>query len=235
MAPLLVGTASALWLGVLTSICPCALVPNVAAVGLMARRVGRPWAVVLSGASYAAGRTAAYAALGVLIVGGLAAVPAVWSFLEVYLNKVLGPLLVIVGVLLLELLDLGFSTSVGAGRAQRVAEWGGLAGAALLGVLFALSFCPVTAALFFGNLVGLCVTYRSPLLLPLAYGVGTALPVVVFAVVIASSAGAVGRLFNVLRKVEWWARRATGAIFILLGVWYTLVYIFGLASLQPWG
>ena len=233
MVSLLVGGGSALWLGVLTSVCPCALAPNVAAVGFLARGVGRPWRVLASGLAYAAGRTAAYAGLGVLIAGGLAAVPAVWSFLEVYLNKALGPVLVLVGVVLLELLDLGVAVPAGAERARRLAERGGVGGAALLGVLFALSFCPVTAALFFGNLLGLCVKYNSPLLLPSVYGVGTALPVVGMAVVMAWSAGAVGRVFGALRKAETWARRVTGTAFILVGLWYTLIYVFGQRWLQP--
>jgi cytochrome c biogenesis protein CcdA len=133
-----------------------------------------------------------------------------------------------VGVVLLELVPLPFSISVGGERAQRIAEKGSLAGAALLGMLFALAFCPVSAALFFGNTIGLCLPHQSRVALPLVYGIGTALPVVVFAVLIALGVRSLGKAFNVLRRVEWWARRVTGILFVLVGIYFSLRFIFGL-------
>ena len=94
--------------------------------------------------------------------------------------------------------------------------------------MFALSFCPVSAALFFGSLVPLSVTHNSKFLFPLVYGLGTGLPVVVVAVLIAMGAKYIGSFFNKLTKFECWARRVTGGIFILVGVYYILVYIFGI-------
>ena len=235
MGTLLAGTVSALWLGVLTSISPCPLATNIAAISFIGKRVGRPLSVVLSGLLYALGRTAAYVALAVVTVGGLLAIPAVSDFLQTYMNKLLGPVLIVAGVLLLELVPLSFSTSVSSERAQRLAEKGGLLGAGLLGILFALSFCPISAGLFFMSLLPLALKHESHLLLPSAYGIGTALPVVVFAIAIALSARSVGKMYGALQKVERWARRITGGLFVLVGVYYCLLYIFGVTALQPWG
>ena len=219
--------ASALWLGILTSVSPCPLATNVAAISFLAKRVGSPTRVLLAGLLYTLGRASVYVGLAILIVGGLLERPEVSDALQTYMNKFLGPILILVGVVLLELVPLPFSISVGGGRAQRIAERGGLAGAAVVGMLFALAFCPASAGLFFGSTIGLCLPLKSRVLLPLAYGVGTALPVVAFAVLIALGARSLAKAFDVLRHVEWWARRATGVLFILVGVYYTLQFIFG--------
>ena len=99
--------------------------------------------------------------------------------------------------------------------------------AALLGVVFALSFCPISAFLFFTSLLTLAAKTGSTFLVPALFGVGTALPVVAFSVVIALSAKAVGGAFKRVSQFEWWARRATGVIFILVGIYYSLVYVWG--------
>jgi len=235
MAALLLATASAFWLGVLTSISPCPMATNIAAISFIGKRVGRPRTVVASGLLYTLGRTMVYVALAVVAVGGLLAIPSVSEFLQTYMNRLLGPVLIVAGVVLLELVPLRFSTSVGGERAQKLAEKGGTLGAGLLGILFALSFCPISAGLFFVSLLPLALKHESRLLLPAAFGVGTALPVVAFAVAIALSARSVGKMYGALQKVEWWARRITGVLFILVGVYYCLLYIFGVTALQPWG
>jgi cytochrome c biogenesis protein CcdA len=110
---------------------------------------------------------------------------------------------------------------------SRLAERG-VWGAAPLGALFALSFCPVSAAFFFGSLLPLALELRSPLLLPLAYGAGTALPVILFAILVAAGARGVGAAFKRLTAVGLWMRRAMAVIFIGVGVYMTLVYSIGL-------
>jgi threonine/homoserine/homoserine lactone efflux protein len=109
---------------------------------------------------------------------------------------------------------------------QRVEAWG-VWGASALGVIFALSFCPVSAALFFGSLLPLAVKAESSVLLPSLYGVGTALPVFIFAVLIALGTRAVSKLLNKLAVIERWTRWVTGLVFVGVGIYYCLVYIFG--------
>ncbi len=171
--------ATALWLGILTSISPCPLATNIAAVSYIARRIDRPRLVLLSAFTYSLGRAVAYAAVSAVVVLGLLSVPGVSQFLQRYMNKLLGPLLVLVGMYLLGLLiSFGVSTTAGSDELRKKAAEGGVLGAALLGALFALSFCPVSAALFFGSLVPLSLQHGSKVVLPVVYGLGTALPVV---------------------------------------------------------
>jgi len=228
MRPFLAGSALAVWLGILTSISPCPLAANIAAMSFIAKQVGRTGKVLLSGTAYTLGRAVAYVAIGALIVQSLFSVPAVSNFLQGYMNKLLGPLLIIVGMLLLELISFSFSSSAGSEKLREKAARSGVLGAFLLGMLFALSFCPVSAALFFGRLIPLSVEHRSVLALPALYAVGTALPVLLFAVAVSLGARHVGAIFTQVSRIEWWARRITGVVFILVGIYYCLVYIFHL-------
>jgi cytochrome c-type biogenesis protein len=100
-----------------------------------------------------------------------------------------------------------------------------LAGLAL-GVLFALSFCPVSAALYFGTLIPLAVKNDSRIVLPLVYGAGTALPVLVFTVLLAWGTNVVGKAYERVAQIERWARWITGGVFLVVGVYLTLVYAF---------
>jgi len=228
MEGLWVAAASALWLGILTSISPCPLASNIAAISFIGKRVGSGRMVVLSGLSYTLGRTLTYLAIAVGAVAGLLSIPAVADFLQTYIGKLLGPVLVLVGMFLLDLLRLPMTGTLGGQWAQRNAGRGGVLGAGLLGIVFALSFCPISAALFFMSLIPLALKEESPVLLPSLFGVGTALPVVVFAVLVGLGAHWVGRAFNRLTQFERWARRVTGVVFIAAGVYYSLVYIFGI-------
>ncbi len=213
---------SALWLGLLTSISPCPLATNIAAVSFVGARVGSPRRVLLAGALYTAGRSLAYLVLGAGAVWGLMSLVEVSSFLQGTAHKALGPLMVAVGLMLLGV----FSFDIGGGRLaasmQGRAERWGVWGALPLGVVFALAFCPVSAGLFFGSLLPLAVVERSPLLLPSVYGLGTAVPVAAFAVLIAFGVNWVGRAFEKVGAFELWARRTTGAVFVVVGVYETL-------------
>lgn len=228
MDSLLVGALSACWLGVLTSVSPCPMATNVAAVSYLSNQVSRPRLVLLTGMTYVAGRMLAYLTLGVILVASLLSVPDLSQVLQKHMNTVLGPLLLIVGVLLLGVLPVKFSGVTLSDQTQKRIAARGIWGAGLCGMIFALSFCPVSAALFFGSLVPLSVTHNSKFLFPLVYGLGTGLPVVAVAILIATGAHYIGEFFNRLTKFELWARRITGGIFIVVGAYYVLVYVFTL-------
>ncbi len=227
MTELLTGVASALWLGILTSISPCPLASNVAAVSYVGRHAENPRRVLLAGLAYSAGRALTYVLVGSLVVASVLSVPSVSFFLQQRMNQILGPLLVLIGVGILGWIPLhlpgsGFSD----GLRERVAGRG-LLGAGGLGILFALSFCPVSAGLFFGGLIPLAVSANSRVVLPAVYGVGTGLPVVVFAVLIALGARGVARAFHALTGFERVARVATGVIFIGAGTYLILTHLLG--------
>lgn len=217
---------TAVWLGILTSISPCPLATNVAAMSYIGRDVASPRRVLLTGVLYTLGRSLAYAVLAGLLIASVFAIPDLAFWLSTYMNQLLGPVLVVVGVVLLDVVRLSFTTSCVTDKTSQRFGRAGSWGAGLLGILFALSFCPVSAALFFGSLLPLAAKSGSRVLLPTAYGVGTGLPVFVFAVLIALGAQWVSRAFQKLVQLEKWARRVTGAIFVLVGLYYSLLYIF---------
>lgn len=229
MADWLPVVASAFWLGILTSISPCPLATNIAAVSFIGRRLTSPRQILLSGLLYALGRTIAYVGLAIMLVASLLAAPILSQWLQESMNQLLGPILVLAGMVLLDLLPLRLPGVGGQWLQRRAATWGP-GGGLLLGVLFALSFCPVSAALFYGSLLPLALRQGSSVVVPALYGVGTAVPVVVFAVLVAAGAQSVSRTFEAVRRVEPWARQATGLIFVGIGIYYTLRYIFGVIS-----
>jgi len=231
MSWIAVGTA--LWLGILTSISPCPLASNIAAISFVSRHMGDHRKVLLSGTLYTIGRTLAYVLLGVLILGAFQWLAVsggeVSRFLQRYMNQALGPILILVGMLLLEMLGFTFSLNLAGGNVQEKASRGTLLGSGGLGFLFALSFCPVSAGLFFGGLLPLSASNNSTFLLPSLFGVGTAVPVIAFAFIIAFAGEWMGKAFNRLTQIERWVRTITGVIFIAAGVYYSLTYIYGVS------
>ncbi len=219
---------SAMWLGILTSISPCPLATNIAAISYISRRVGSPSRVITSGLLYTIGRMTTYLIIGTLIVTSVLSIPQVALFLQHNMNRFLGPVLIVVGLFLLDVIPISLPGNDWGVRLQSKVERFGVWGAGLLGMLFALSFCPVSAGLFFGSLIPLALEYQSHVVMPTVFGIGTALPVFVFAIIIAVSARMVGGLFNKLQIFEKWARRITAVVFISAGVYYSLIYWVGL-------
>ena len=228
MSELFIGAGTALWIGILTSISPCPLATNIAAVSYIGKRVDSPRSVLLSGLLYTVGRMLAYMVIGMLLVSSLLSAPHLSHWLQKYMIKLLGPLLVLVGMVLLGLIGRGSGGSRIADAARRRVDRLGIWGAGFLGILFALSFCPVSAALFFGSLIPLSVNAGSGILYPAVYGIGTALPVVVFSILLASGTNYLGRVFDRVTSFELWARRITGLLFIVIGIYFSLEYIFHL-------
>ena len=217
---------TALWLGILTSISPCPLATNLAAVSYISRELHSPWRTVMSGILYALGRCLAYMVLAWLIVRTLLEVPAVALFLQSTMNRILGPLLIVVGVFLLGLFrlpSLGGNWTARLGeRVSRHGVWGTL----LLGALFALSFCPVSAALYFGSLIPIAMERQSAVILPLAYGIGTGLPVLVLAFALLGGLQTAALFFKRISSWEKPARIITAAMFIAAGAYYVYNYLF---------
>jgi cytochrome c biogenesis protein CcdA len=223
--PSLLAAATAAWLGILTSISPCPLATNLVAISFISRDVASPARVFWTGMLYTLGRTLTYAALGALLVGSVLSIPQVSMSLQYWMNRLLGPILIVVGMFLLDLLRFNFTTSLMSDSLQNRAQSWGTWGAGLLGMIFALSFCPVSAALFFGSLVPLALKADSRVVLPVLYGVGTGLPVALFAIGLAAGVQTLSTALNRLRLIERWARRATGAVFIAVGLYYTFDHI----------
>jgi len=226
MSGLGVAVVSALWFGILTSISPCPLATNITAISFVGRKTDSPTGVLLSGLLYTLGRALVYTAIGMLLVMSLLSAPTVSMTLQTWMNKLLGPILILVGMVMLGLFRLSFrGRGMSDGLQLRVEGWG-LLGALALGALFALSFCPVSATLFFGSLLPLAVKHSSGILLPFVYGVGTAIPVVIFAVILAFGARWLGKAFERVTQMERWMRTVTGLVFIGVGIYMSLVYVY---------
>lgn len=218
---------SAFWFGILTSISPCPLATNIAAISFVGRKVGSVPQVLGAGLLYTLGRTLTYTLLGILLVQGLMAAPELSHFLQKYMNLLMGPLLILVAMILLKLLTIP-TVSGGIGeRIRKKVKKMGVCGAGLLGIIFALSFCPTSAALFFGSLLPLALQLKSGTLLPMTYGIATGLPVLLFAFLLAFCANKVGLVYHKLSVFEVWAQRITGAIFLIVGIGMTLTITLG--------
>lgn len=213
------------WFGILTSISPCPLATNIAAISYISKKIDSPKAVFWSGLLYTLGRSFTYIILGSLLVASLLSIPKISFFLQANMHIVLGPILIVTGLFLLEIITLKFGEGKFLARMKDKAQNYGTGGSFLLGILFALSFCPVSAALFFGSLIPLAIKYNSGLILPFFYGAGTALPVIAFAFLITIGMHSVSKWFNIVTKAEIWVRRATGVIFISVGCYYIYQYI----------
>jgi cytochrome c-type biogenesis protein len=225
---LLIASGAALWLGVLTSISPCPLTANIAAISYVGRRVEKTRLVLVAGLLYTIGRSLAYLAVGILVTKGLLSIPGASNFLQKYMSLLIGPIMLIVGFLLLDIIRFGFGGSGIGSNLQARVDTMGIWGAGFLGLLFALAFCPTSAGLFFGGLIPLAVKNNSAVLLPVLYGIGTALPVIGFSLLLAFAAHLVGTVFNKLTVIEIWVRRITAGVMVAAGIALVLKNNFGL-------
>jgi cytochrome c biogenesis protein CcdA len=220
------GLLWALGLGVFTAITPCTLVANVAAVSYIGRRVDSPRQILLAGSFYSGGQTLAYAVLGFIVVAGLLASTAVSSFLHRYMNELLGPILILTAMVLFGLFDITFSgPGIGERLQKRVDTWG-IWGAFLLGVIFAVTFCPLSGALFFFQLIPASVQLESRLLMPALYGLGNVLPILAITLLLAFGARSFSKTYHRITQLERVLRYLVAALFLAAGVIYSMLYIF---------
>ncbi|UCC95784.1 MAG: sulfite exporter TauE/SafE family protein [Candidatus Omnitrophota bacterium] len=225
MVEVYVSFASAIWLGILTSISPCPLATNIAAVSFLSKKINHPKFVLWSGLAYTLGRMVTYAVLGGIIISSLVSIPFIANFLQKYMNMILGPVLFIVGLFLLNIISFNLpSFSVPQEKQNTLAE-SGIKGSFVLGMMFAFSFCPIAAALFFGSLIPLSLSSSYGMVLPFFYGIGTGIPVVAFSVCIALGVKSLSKWFYKIVRFEKYTRKITGVIFILVGVYFIWAHL----------
>lgn len=217
---------AALVLGILTAVSPCPMATNLAAVAYIARDVGQRKRAAAAGALYTLGRALTYVTLGIILVYLGASVVRISDFLRNSSVYYLGPLLIFASLVMLDVIDLSFFKGGRIARlGDRLSGFGPL-GAFPLGALFALSFCPYSAVLFFGMLVPLSLgTPGGGVLLPALYAVGTGLPVLAFALAIAFGVGAWAKHAEKVQKWERHIRKGAGMVFFGAGVYYLILLI----------
>lgn len=213
---------AAAWLGLITSISPCPLATNIAATSFLARRLDTRRRAVAGVLAYAGGRALAYVAVGLVVMAGLAAAPSASRWLQTTLEPFVGPLLILVGLVILGWLPvpLNFGPAK-AGRTEGFASRG-LPGAFVLGALFALTFCPTSAALFFGSLLPMAVTASVQLPLFVVYGLATAVPVGIVALAVLSGTEAAGKLLGGVQRWQGSLQTVNGWLIVGIGTWLTL-------------
>lgn len=214
---------TAFLLGLLTAISPCPLATNIAAIGYIGKDIENRRSAFRKGLLYTLGRIVAYTLLGVVLIAIIrsgASMFGVQKFIGTWGEMLLGPLLIIIGLLMLfgnrlNLPQFGFS-----GKGEGLARKGGW-GAFLLGVLFAMAFCPSSGMFYFGMLIPMSATATAGYLLPMVFAVATALPVLVVAWILAFSAGEIGKFYGRVKAIEKWLTLIVGALFILIGIYQT--------------
>lgn len=229
MSEYLLGTLSALGLGILTSVHPCPLATNVAAVSFLCGSGGGVRRTFAAGLSYTTGRVLMYVCLGVLISYGALSVQHVANALQHYMSRLLGPFLILAGMLVSGLIPaLGSRVLAPAARSRAGLAAGKTAGSFLLGVVLAVSFCPASAVLFFGVLIPLAISRGAGLLFPVAYGIGTGIPVLIAVISISKGISVVERGIKDKGLSKSWLPKIAGGVLIAIGVYYTLDHVYRL-------
>lgn len=217
---------TALLLGLITAIAPCPMATNIAAVAYISRRVTDRKYAVITGTLYTLGRMVSYSVLGILIITVGLEIPWISATIQDVGEKVLGPLLIVVGVLMLFIDRLSFGRGGGklASLGGKVADWG-MIGGFLLGVIFALAFCPYSAVLFFGALIPVALKSSGGVALPAVFAIGTGLPVLIFGTLLSAGVAGVASWLNAITRVERIIRIIVALIFIGVGIYYVVLWI----------
>ncbi len=213
---------TALILGLMTAISPCPLATNISAIGFISRNIEDRKRVFISGLVYTLGRAISYTVLAVILYFGASKMHVSMLF-QGWGEKLLGPLLIVIGLFMLDVIKINFPAL--SNLTERIGErgkgsyWSTL----LLGIVFALAFCPYSGVLYFAMLIPITVASASGLYLPVVFAVATGLPVILFAWLLAYAVGNVGKLYNHIKIFELWFRRVIAMLFIGVGVYYIFV------------
>jgi len=211
---------SALVLGLLTAISPCPLATNITAMGFISKDLGNRNRIFYNGLIYTLGRTFSYTALALILFLGADQLKISGLF-QKYGEKIIGPLLVLIGIFMLGIIKLNFPAfsrlTTRFQERNRYNYWDVF----LLGVIFALAFCPYSGVLYFGMLIPLTIS-TSGLHLPVVFALATGIPVILFAWLIAYTVSGVGKLYKSIKVFEYWFRRVVAVVFIGIGIYYII-------------
>lgn len=216
---------TAFLLGLLTAISPCPLATNIAAIGYISRDLDSRRRILINGALYAAGRILAYTALGIILISvlrGGASAFGIQKAISKWGELLIGPMLVLIGAFMLFGSKLRLPSFGFGGNGESLARRGGW-GALLLGVLFAMAFCPSSGVFYFGMLIPMSVTASAGWLLPALFAVATSIPVLIVAWVLAFSARRIGEVYGKMQTLQRWLNVTVGALFMAVGIYYCII------------
>jgi len=214
---------TAILLGLMTAISPCPLATNISAIGFISRDIENRRRVFINGLVYTLGRAISYTGLAVIIFFGASKMNISMIF-QGWGEKLLGPALILIGLFMLDMIKIKFPSFTGLtdkiGENSKGSYWSTL----LLGMVFALAFCPYSGVIYFVMLIPMTVASASGLYLPVLFAIATGLPVILFAWLLAYAVGNVGKLYNQIKTFEFWFRRIVSIVFIGTGVYYTFLF-----------
>jgi cytochrome c-type biogenesis protein len=210
---------TALVLGLMTAISPCPLATNITAIGFISKDIENRNRVFYNGLFYTLGRVITYTSIALIIFLG-ADQFKFGGFFQRYGERIIGPLLIIIGIIMLDVIKIKFPGFSGmTSRLENRKRWRYI-DAVLLGVIFALAFCPYSGVLYFGMLIPMTVSSASGLYLPVIFAVATAIPVILFAWFLAYTVSGVGKIYSKIKTFEIWFRRIIAILFIAVGIYY---------------
>jgi len=208
-------------LGLMTAISPCPMATNITAIGFISRDINNKNKVFINGMVYTLGRAITYVGIGLIFFFG-ADQFSISSLIQIWGEKLLGPLLIIIGIFMLGVIKLNIpglnKLNDGLEKKARSGYWGVL----LLGIVFALAFCPYSGVLYFGMLIPMTIGSVKGLYLPFIFAIATGIPALIFAWLLAFSIGSVGNLYNKIKTIELWFRKTIAVLFIIVGIYYIL-------------
>lgn len=216
---------TALVLGLMTAISPCPLATNITAVGFISKDIQNKNRVFLNGLFYTLGRAITYTVIALVIFMGVDQFKFS-GFFQRYGEKFIGPLLILIGFFMLDIIKINFpglsKLTSGMHDKKSWSFWD----ATLLGMLFALAFCPYSGVLYFGMLIPMTVSSASGLYLPIVFAIATGIPVIIFSWLLAYTLSGIGSVYNKIKVFELWFRRVIAVLFIIVGIYYVMrVYI----------
>jgi len=213
---------TALLLGLMTAISPCPLATNITAVGFISKDIKNRNRVFVNGLFYTLGRAITYTTIALIIFFGVDQLKFS-GFFQRYGEKFIGPILVIIGLFMLNIFKIKFPEFGGiASSLQKKTKWSYF-DALLLGMVFALAFCPYSGVLYFGMLIPITVSSASGLYLPIVFAIATGIPVIIFSWILAYTISGIGKAYNNLKTFELWFRRVIAVLFIAVGIYYIII------------
>ena len=213
---------SAFLLGLMTAISPCPLATNITAIGYISRDFNDRKQVLIRGVIYIIGRAITYTSIGLLIYFS-ASQFTISGFIQQWGEKLLGPLLIIVGLFMLGIIRLNFKGSKILSKRVQQLKKNRYVDVLLMGIVFALAFCPYSGVLYFGMLMPLTLTNASGLYLPIVFAIATGIPALILTWVIAYSASNLSRNFNRVKSFAIVFRKIVSVVFIGIGIYYIFI------------
>lgn len=206
----------------LTALSPCPLATNIAAIGFIGKDIEDRKRIFRNGLLYTLGRILSYTLLGVILILVLkegASMFGIQKTIGTWGELLLGPLLLVIGLFMLlgdriNLPQFGFK-----GNAEGLAKKGGW-GALLIGILFAMAFCPTSGVFYFGMLIPMSATATAGYLLPVIFAIATSIPVLAVAWILAFSVQKMGNFYGKMQKIQKWMKHIVGILFLLVGIYY---------------